>query len=95
MSVDGEFNGNALRHCPLEVSRRDKSDSMRFSISVRSRTTVSWSSFNREVILQICGVMDLLRKKSCGFVDVTARKWSCVVGDFAGSKGGKSLPVGG
>ena len=94
MSADGEFNGNAVRHCSLDVSRRGESDAICFIISERSRTTISGVSFNREVMLQICGVMDLFRKKSRGLIEVTACKWSCVVGEFTGSKEGEALPVG-
>ena len=94
MSADGEFNGNAVRHCSLDVSRRGESDAICFIISERSRTTISGVSFNREVMLQICGAMDLFRKKSRGLIEVTARKWSCIVGEFTGSKEGKTLLVG-
>ena len=90
----GESYGSACHHCALDTSKRDGGNSMCFNMSVRSWTTSSGWSSDRDVILRICGAIDFLRKKSCGLAETTAFKWSCVVGDSAGSSEGNAIPAG-
>ena len=84
----------ALRHCALDPSRRDESNSMCFNMSNRSWATSSGWSFRREVIFQICGSIDLFKKKSRGLVDRTDCRRPCVSGDLTGSSEGNALPAG-